>query len=724
MRAMPSPSFGFWTVRRLPLLLQGESAECGLACVAMVAGYWGRRIDLSTLRQRHAVSLRGATLKDLIGVAQALSFQARPLKLDLESLRKLQLPCILHWDMNHFVVLKRARRASVVVHDPAVGERRLAIAEMSKHFTGVALELRPDAGFEAKDERQRFTLRSLMGRVVGLERGLLQLLLLGLALQVVSLVMPFYLQWTVDEALVAADRDLIAILGIGFLLLALVHAAIQAVRSWVGTVLSTQLNFQWLGNAFAHLMTLPLQYFEKRHLGDIVSRFGSIQTIQRSITTQFVEGLLDGVLATGTLVVMLLYSVPLASIACAVVGLYAAARWAIFRAMREANAEQILHAAKQQTHFLESSRGVQSIRLFDGANERRIGWTNLLADQFNAELRLSKLSISGQTANTLFFGAERVVVIWLAALMVIDGRFSMGMLFAFISYKEQFSQRIVALVDKLFDLRMLGLHAARVADIVLSRPEAQTQDASAVAPRAEGTSADIEFRNVSFRYADGEPWIVRQLGLFIPAGQCVAITGTSGCGKTTLIKLLLGLLEPSEGEIRAGGVDPKRLGWVEHRRRIGAVMQEDYVFSGSIADNIAFFDPSPDQRLVEESAVLASIHREILAMPMGYHTRIGDSAAALSGGQRQRILLARALYKRPRVLVLDEATSHLDLANEHAVNAAIRGIALTRIIVAHRPETIAMAERVVVLEGGRIVRDLLQSRSPPQGASARQEEVG
>jgi ATP-binding cassette subfamily B protein RaxB len=713
MNPNPHPILQFWERRRLPSLLQTEAAECGIACLAVVSSYWGHRIDLPNLRRRFSVSLKGATLKGLIAMARTLGLQARPLKLGLDQVPKLKLPCILHWDMNHFVVLKSVSGNRIVVVDPGVGARRLSLDEFSKHFTGVALELTPGPQFVKAQETQRFTLRSLMGGVVGLKRALTQLLLLAATLQICALAAPFYLQWVVDEALVAVDRDLITVLGVGFAMLVLVQAAIAAVRSWVTTVLAADLNFQWLGNAFAHLMKLPLPYFEKRHLGDIVSRFGSIQTIQHTVTTQFVEGVVDGLLVAGTLIVMALYSPQLTGVAALAVAAYALLRWSLFRPLREATGDQIIHAARQQTHFLESARGVQSVRLFNRAEERRIGWMNTLADQFNAELRIAKLSISYQTANTLLFGIERVIVVWLAALAVLDARFSVGMLFAFLSYKEQFSLRIVALIDKLFELRMLRLHGERVADIVLSEPEPDAHDAE-VDPQRIAPS--IEVRNLAFRYADGEPYVLKDLNLTIPAGQCLAITGASGCGKTTLVKLLLGLLQPTAGEVLVGGIELKHLGLANYRQAVAAVMQEDQLFSGSIADNIGFFDPSPNQERIEACARSAAVHDEIAAMPMAYNTLVGDIGTGLSGGQKQRILLARALYHDPKILVLDEATSHLDTGNEQLVNAAIRQIQLTRIMVAHRNETIAMAQRVVVLEAGKIVRDLAQSPDTPRAA--------
>lgn len=620
----------------------------------------------------------------------------------MEHLSDLKLPCVLHWDMCHFVVLKSVSVNKIVIHDPSVGMRRMTIDEFSKHFTGVALELTPNEQFRKGDEVQKFSLMSLMGKVTGLRRGLFHIFLLGIALQVCALIAPFYMQWLVDEALVAADRDLITVLALGFLLLVLLQTSINSVRTWVTTVLATNLNIQWLGNAFSHLLKLPLTYFEKRHTGDIVSRFGEIQTIQRSLTTQFVEGIIDGVLVLMTFVMMLTYSIKLTLIACVATVLYVLIRWSIFHSLREATAEQIIHASKQSTYFMETVRGIQSIRLLGRKEERRTGWLNTLADQFNADLRIARISVSYQAAQSSLFSIERVIVIWIAALTVLAGEFSVGMLFAFISYKDQFSQRITSLVDKLFEFRMLRLHGERVADILLSEPETVHHE---VEVDVAELVPSIELRNVSFRYADNESTVVSNLNLIIPAGESIAIAGPSGCGKTTLLKLMLGLLEPTEGSIIVGGVELRNLGLNNFRGMLGAVMQDDNLFAGSLQDNIAFFDSNPNHDYVQYCAQLAAIHAEIMSMPMRYHTLIGDIGSGLSGGQKQRILLARALYKKPKILVLDEATSHLDVWNEHAVNRAIKNLALTRIIVAHRPETIAMANRIVVLNQGRIVQD-------------------
>jgi ATP-binding cassette subfamily B protein RaxB len=690
--------------RHVPVILQTEATECGLACLAMVAVSLGLDIDLPSLRLRFGLSRKGANFESLVSVAAALGLASRPLKLDMHNLRELRLPCILHWDMNHFVVLTSVSARRIVVHDPAVGVRTFTPAEFAPHFTGIALELSPGEGFAPQSERVHFTLRGLMGRITGLNRGLAQILALALALEVVVIALPFYLQWVIDQALLAADRELLAVLALGFGLLVLLQAGIGAVRGWWVATLSARLNFQWLGNVFGHLVRLPLEFFEKRHVGHIVSCFGSISVIQKTLTTGIVQALVDGLMVAGTLSMMGLYSPTLMAVSLVAAALYGLLRWSVFRSLREASAEEIIHAARQQTHFLETAGGIQSVRLFGRGEQRRAGWMNMLADQFNAGLRVARVHVAHETAQTLLFGLERVVVVWLAARMVIDAGFTVGMLFAYLAYKELFSARVAALIDTASELAMLRLHGERVADIALAQAEAG-EAPSAIEVDLGRRAARIELRNISYRYAPTEPWVLRGVDLVVEAGRSLAITGPSGCGKTTLVKVMLGLLAPTEGEVLFDGTTIQRLGLSHYRALIGTVMQEDRLFSGSVADNICFFDAQPDLERIEDCARLASVDGEIRAMTMGFHTLVTDVGTGLSGGQKQRVLLARALYRRPRILVLDEATSHLDLDNERNVNEAVRAMQLTRVVVAHRPETIAVADRVVAMAGGRIASD-------------------
>jgi len=692
-----------WRAHRVPLVLQTEAAECGLACLAMVAGAHGLDCDLPTLRQRFSLSLKGVNLLDLVRMAEELRLHARALRAEIDDLAQLALPCILHWDLNHFVVLVGVRRGVATIHDPAHGVRQLKLDQVSRHFTGIVLELQPAADFVARVERRHVSLRQLLGRVTGLRRSLAQIFALALALEVFVLLSPFLLQWVVDDVLVSADRDLLVTLGVGFGLLVLLQAATAAIRSWAVLVLSATLNLQWLANVFAHLLRLPVEWFEKRHIGDIWSRFFAVQQIQKTLTTSFIEAVLDGALVVLTLAMMLVYSLRLSAVALAAVGAYALLRWAFFRPLRNATEEALVHEAKQSSHFLESLRGVQAIKQFNAQADRQSRFTSLVVDTMNAGIAGRKLELLFTSLHRLLFGLERVAVVWIGALLVLDQRFSVGMLFAFLAYKEQFATRVSALIDKVVDLKMLRLQGERLADIVLTAPE-QTE-ASGIGRRLPEMPA-IELRDLRFRYSDGEPEVLAGVSLRIEPGESVAIVGPSGCGKTTLLKLILGIHAPTGGELLVGGMPLAQVGLQAWRGAVGVVMQDEPLFSGSIAENISFFDLRPDLDWVMHCARVASVHDDIDAMPMGYHTLIGDMGSSLSGGQRQRILLARALYRRPRILLLDEATSALDVDGERLVNQAVRQLALTRIIVAHRPETIASASRVIALQAGRVAQDL------------------
>lgn len=690
--------------RHLPVVLQTEAAECALACLAMVALYHGDRSDLVELRRRFGMSLRGATLEDVVRIADQLGLASRPLRVELDELGMLRTPCILHWDLNHFVVLKTLGANGLVLHDPAIGVQRMSHAEASKHFTGVALELTPVRGFEpSAPPPPRVRFGALLGHLVGLRRSLGELFLLALAIEVFAIASPLFMQWVVDQGLVTADRDLLLTLALGFALLLLIRTSVSAMRGWMLIALGANLKVQGRANLFSHLIHLPASYFETRYMGDVMSRFGSQDTILQSISTDVVETLLDGLLAGITLVVMFILAPALGAVVLVGALLYAALRWASYAPLRQASAEAIIWAARRDSHFLETLRGIKTIKLFNGQDRRRSNWVNLLVETTNRQLTTQKMQLSFRIANSLVIGGMAILVVWLGAQRVLANTFSVGMLLAFVAYKDQFLDRVSDLINKGLDLRMLRLHADRLADLALTPPEARGQGFG-VDPRVVGP-ASIEVRGLRFRYSDNDPWVLDGIDLTIEAGESVAVVGASGCGKTTLLRVLASLFPPTAGEVLVNGTPLRRLGTERYRSMIGVVMQDDQLFAGSIADNICFFAEQPDLSRIEECARRAAIHDDIVAMPMGYGTLIGDMGTVLSGGQKQRLLIARAFYARPSILLLDEATSHLDLGRESEVSAAIRSTGVTRIIVAHRPETIASADRILFMDQGKIVSD-------------------
>jgi ATP-binding cassette, subfamily B, bacterial CvaB/MchF/RaxB len=694
---------------KLPVVLQTEGAECGLACLAMVMGWHGVVTDLAVLRQRHAVSLKGMTLADLSRLAQKENMGARAVRLELNQLSQLKLPAILHWELNHFVVLKAVSAQHITIHDPNFGVRRLSMAEVSQKFTGVAMELWPEPGFEPRKEATRISLTQLIGRVRGFLPSLSQVLLLSLVLEVLGLAGPLLMQWIIDHVVVARDGNLLTTLAIGFGLLLVLQQIFGVARAWVMMSINTAINVQWQSSIFTHLLRLPIEYFQKRHLGDIVSRTNSVGEIQRVLTSAFVEALFDGAMMILTLVMMFIYSPVLAWISLLAVALYVLVRIVWYRPMYLANQENIVRGALLSSHYLETIRGVRAIKLFSRQTERQAAWQTLLVAQTNAGLQIQKLDLFYRIVRTLLSGGFNIVLLWVGTRQILDNTLSVGMLLAFLAYRAQFDTRMSDLIAKFFDLKMLSLHAERLADVVLTQPEPaqllSTPTGAGTSHAMQSKHPAIELQGVKFRYSDQDPWVLEGVSAHIEPGQSVAIVGGSGCGKTTLAALLLGVYKPQEGSILIGGVPLERLGLAQWRSALGTVMQDDTLFAGSVAENISFFDAQTDHDWMAQCAQLACLADDIEKMPMGYQTLVGDMGAVLSGGQKQRVLLARALYKRPRILLLDEATSHLDIKREAMVNAAIASLDMTRIIIAHRPETIGAAQRVLEIEDGKIIFD-------------------
>ena len=684
----------------VPVVLQSEVAECGLACVAMIASYFGYRIDIASLRRKFSTSLKGINLNHLLYVADGCGLSARAVRCELEELRQLRVPAILHWDLNHFVVLVRSRGDDVWIHDPAVGKRKLKMKECSRRFTGVALELQPGVSFRPAKKIEQMSVRQLWSRLDGLYRALATLFAMSILLQFAAIGAPYYMQWVVDHVLVTADRDLLVVLAFGFMLLMLTTTFLGALRSWLVLRLASMLNLQMGVNLLRHLLRLPLDFFEKRHLGDLMSRFASLGQVRERMTTGVVETVVDGIMSVMVLVVMLLYSVSLTLVVLAAVSLYLCIRLVCYGPLYRASEEAILAGASEQSNFLENLRGIQTIKLF-AAEGLRLGlWQNRFTDLINTEIYLGKLGIGFSVVSGLIFGAENILIVYLAALLVLQGDMSIGMVLAFMAYKGQLTSRLSNLVEQLIAFRMLRLHLNRLADIALSKPE--SQDGSFSFSLSSTQPGNYEVDGLAYRYGDNEEFIFHDASFSVLTGEAVAIVGPSGGGKTTLIKLLAGLLSPTRGLIRFDSIDIKQLGLSEYRRQLAAVMQNDTLLSGSVLENLSFFASEPDFVRVQNCARMAAIGNEIESLPMGYHSMVGDMGNQFSGGQIQRLLLARALYQQPRVLLLDEATSQLDEANEYRIAEQLRDLPMTRIIVAHRPETIREADKILLVENGKV----------------------
>ncbi len=697
-----------YSSKRLPIILQTELAECGSACLAMVASYHGHKMSIEAIRQYLPSSLKGLSLKEIMQAATKLHLMPRALRLDLEQLCNLKCPAILHWNLDHFVVLESVQGNKVVIHDPAQGKRVLSLEEVSDNFTGVALELTPTNEFEQKSDIRKVKITELLRSVTGLKRALFQILLLSLVLQIFVLVSPFFMQITVDHVIATSDEHLLLALALGFGLLALIQMAATALRSWMILYLNSTLDVQLLANTLRHLLKLPLDYFEKRHLGDIISRFGSLRSVIALFTQGLIASIVDGIMAIATLVMMFVYSPKLAFIVLVAVFIYIIVKVITFRLNEQYKQESIVLSAKESTNFMETVRAVQTIKLFSKESQRESMWLNQYAASLNAGIKLGKLEIIIAAINQTVFPIAGVLIVWVGAQEIMDSVFSIGMLYAFFSYQTQFTGKVSALIDILVEFKLAGVDLERVSDIVHAEIE---QNNAQLLGKPLALKGEIEVKNLYFRYAENEPYVFQNLNFTITSGETIVIVGASGCGKSTLLKVLLGLFPPTSGDVLYDKTNITQIDTTSLRTQIAAVMQEDCLVAGSIAENIAFSDPQIDMQRVQTAAQMAAIHNEISQMPMGYNSLVGDMGTTLSGGQKQRIFLARALYVNPKILFLDEASSHLDTHTESIINSSIKEMSITRVIIAHRKETIALADRVIDLSAQKPPTEL-----PPVGA--------
>lgn len=693
-----------------PMIHQSETAECGLACIAMVAAHFGHVTDLPSLRRRFPISLKGTSLKAMTSVADRMGLSARPLRLEPAEFERLALPVIAHWDLRHFVVVtavRSSRRGRVfTLHDPASGRCEMSEDEVSRHFTGVALELSPSINFQAHRAPNKLKIRQLWSSMSGMGRTMGQLLFLSAGLQLIALAMPLLMQTAIDSVLPSFDWDLLLVLALGFAGVVVIRALSEALRGYVLLNVGNQLSYQIVVNLFRHLMRLPLPWFEKRHVGDIVSRFGSTQPLTNVLTNGVLGGVIDGMLAVATLILMLIYSVPLSLLAIAAVALLVASQLIYFRLLKTLNASSIAAQAAEQSSFIESVRGVAAVKAFGLEASRQRIWQNKKVESVNASLAVGRLSNTLAAARSVILGLELVLFVYIALRSALKADLTVGMIFAFQAYRQQFIDAGSRLVQTYTDFRLLDVHMMRISDIALTRPEQEERTAIEQPP----ISGTLALRGVRFSYGVGEPDVLRGVDVEVARGETLALVGPSGGGKTTLMKIMMGLLTPQQGEVHVDGQRLAAYGRQEFRQQIGSVAQDDSLFAGSIAENIAFFDPDLDMERVRTAAEQAAIHADIVAMPMQYESLVGDMGSTLSGGQKQRVLLARALYRRPAILFLDEGTAHLDQRTEAIVNEAVKQLDITRIIVAHRRETIATADRVLVVAGGRVVPAGKQAR--------------
>ncbi|PCQ49853.1 colicin V synthesis protein [Escherichia coli] len=671
---------------------QTETAECGLACLAMICGHFGKNIDLIYLRRKFNLSARGATLAGINGIAEQLGMATRALSLELDELRVLKTPCILHWDFSHFVVLVSVKRNRYVLHDPARGIRYISREEMSRYFTGVALEVWPGSEFQSETLQTRISLRSLINSIYGIKRTLAKIFCLSVVIEAINLLMPVGTQLVMDHAIPAGDRGLLTLISAALMFFILLKAATSTLRAWSSLVMSTLINVQWQSGLFDHLLRLPLAFFERRKLGDIQSRFDSLDTLRATFTTSVIGFIMDSIMVVGVCVMMLLYGGYLTWIVLCFTTIYIFIRLVTYGNYRQISEECLVREARAASYFMETLYGIATVKIQGMVGIRGAHWLNMKIDAINSGIKLTRMDLLFGGINTFVTACDQIVILWLGAGLVIDNQMTIGMFVAFSSFRGQFSERVASLTSFLLQLRIMSLHNERIADIALHEKEEKKPEIEIIADMGP---ISLETNGLSYRYDSQSAPIFSALSLSVAPGESVAITGASGAGKTTLMKVLCGLFEPDSGRVLINGIDIRQIGINNYHRMIACVMQDDRLFSGSIRENICGFAEEMDEEWMVECARASHIHDVIMNMPMGYETLIGELGEGLSGGQKQRIFIARALYRKPGILFMDEATSALDSESEHFVNVAIKNMNITRVIIAHRETTLRTVDRVI-----------------------------
>jgi ATP-binding cassette, subfamily B, bacterial CvaB/MchF/RaxB len=671
---------------------QSERSECGLVCIAMLASEHGLEFDLASLRARYPVSLKGSTLKGLVDIAGELNLETRALRCEVDDLAQLRLPAILHWRMDHFVVLVKCGGGKFVLNDPAIGRITVSAMELSENFTGVAMEVWPGATFQKKDQRNRLKLSSVIPRTASLNRALLSLFVFAFGIELMVLVLPIIQQLVIDNALVTADTALLNLLVMAIGIFLFGQAAVAAIQGLAKRNLSSSLSMIVPSHVFRHMGALPASWFEKRAAADVVNRFDSANSIHQTLTSSIVTAGIDGLVAITALAVMTAYSPFLTAIVFTAFLAYGLLRVIWYNSYSQKSQGMLVQTAKVQSLLWETMRGIVTIKMFNGLRQRHGQYLSTLSQYVRLQNGIATANTAFAFGHDILFAAERIAIVYLGAKAVLAQEFSVGMLIAFLSFRENFVGKGTSLINTAIEFRMLGIHLDRLSDILLT-PKENTTKLPFLGDRE--ISGEIEVRRVSYRYGQNEVDVLKDCSLRVKPGEILAIVGPSGAGKSTLFKLLTGQAEPRTGEILIDGLSVASIGLERLRDLIAVVRQDDMLFSGTITENIAFLEEAPDHDRVRQSAEKARIHDEIQAMPMGYNTLIGSMGTGLSGGQSQRLMLARALYRKPRILLLDEATSNLDVDNERAVSLTLRDLGVTQIVIAHRPETIAKADRVI-----------------------------
>ena len=685
--------------RRVPEMRQVTNVECGAACIAMILNYYGYATSISAVQEHCGVGRDGLSALDLVNAAHLYGLRVRTVSLNLEEFPFVVLPVIVHWEFNHFLIVERWSESRVDVVDPAQGRRRLTPAEFDAGFTGIVLMLEPGAQFKHQKPQQELTLWSYIRSFLSMRKIIVQVIGTSLLLQLLGLAAPFLTEVVIDTILPAKSTYILTMLALGMFLLVLMQGITTFLRSSLLIYLQTRIDVNMMLNFFEHLLSLPYRFFQLRLNGDLMARMNSNLAIRDLFTNQLLSTLLDGGSVIIYFIILFILSKLFAEVALVIGVIQVALLLFTAPLLRRLTQRDLAAQGKTQGYMNEILSGIATVKAAGAEQRVFTRWENLFFEEMNISLRLNYLSSSINTLLTILNIFTPLFLLWIGATQVINGTMTIGTMLAFSTLAIEFLVPLGSLATSGHELQIIDAHFSRITDVIGSKPE---QDPTQV-KKPHQLTGQIELRQVSFQYHKTAPMILKNINAKILPRQKVALVGRTGSGKSTLGKLLVGLITPTHGSILFDGIPLEDLNYQEVRRQFGVVMQDSFIFSGSIKDNIALNNPDMDMQRIIEASQLAAIVEDIENMPMGYDTLVSEGGSAFSGGQRQRLALARALANHPALLLLDEATSSLDVVTEQTIEQNLRKLPCTQIIIAHRLSTIRNADVILVLDQGQIV---------------------
>ncbi|MCU7491066.1 MAG: ATP-binding cassette domain-containing protein [Ignavibacteria bacterium] len=693
-------------IKKFPWLRQHDEMDCGAACLTMVSKYYGHKLSMGMVREMANVSVAGASMAAVCKAGENLGYRARGLKLTYPSLKDVNLPAILHWQGYHWIVLFKISREFVWVADPAIGIRKITHSEFRKSWTGYAIELEPTERLNELKPAKNPIFRYI-NYLKPMKMFLIEVFIGALILNVLGLASPLFIQSILDNVIVYKNTSLLNMMLMGMVLVAFFSTLTSSAQQFIIATISAKLDLRMLAEFFKYTLSLPMSYFYNRKLGDTITRFGENSKIRAILTDASISTVLNVIMLIIYLQMMFLYSVTLSLVVLAFIPFFIALTFVFTPIFKRISNEQFMVSSDQSSYLIEAIHGIETIKANGTEWNVRNRWEESFLKSVNLSFKSQKLGlVSGvisQTLNT----ASTVAILWVGSNQVINGSMSIGQLMAFNALIGSVMGPIMSIVGLWDNYQSVSVAMDRLNDVFECEPEEKPPVAGVeVKHEMAHCEGRIEFKDLQFRYgSEDSPLVLKSINLKVEPGQVVAFVGKSGCGKSTLIKTIPGFIMPTGGSLMIDGVDIKNINLLSLRRNIGMVLQESFLFSGTVMENIALGDINPDEKRVREAAEMAAAHEFIMQLPAGYKTIVGERGLAVSGGQKQRICIARSLYRNPKIFIFDEATSALDAESEKRIQENLNNILVNRtaFIIAHRLSTVRNADIICFLGDGLVL---------------------